>query len=294
MHFLPFAGLVASLAAFLLSTKQFGVPLRLLIWVFGAALLAGSVWIVLAATDAHSLTQVAFTNPHVLADAFEGNWRTISTALSPLLDMLCAATALVALVCLVAFSPGELMERILRPIVIALVGAVVGATIALGIAGIGFGSFAKRETYVGVFTAADIHDGDTVSMGDVSLRIWGIDAPELAQLCVEPEGTSPCGVLARQKLVELTADQLLVCKKPNSAEGIPRESFGRPLVTCVRQSDQRDIGQEMVRTGCAMAFRDKGVLKSNYEDDESDAARLPLEQRSCQPFLQPDTWRRQN
>lgn len=294
MQVLPFAGLVASLAAFLLSTKQFGISLRLLIWTFGAALLAGSLWIVLAATDAHSLTQVALTKPHVLADAFEGNWRTINAALSPLLDMLCAATALVALVCLIAFSPGELMERILRPIVIALVGAVVGGTIALGIAGIGFGSFAKRETYVGVFTAADIHDGDTVSMGDVSLRIWGIDAPELAQPCAEPEKASPCGALARQKLIELAVGQLVVCKKPNSAEGIPRESFGRPLVTCVRQSDQRDIGQKMVRTGCAMAFRDKGVLKSTYEADEKAASRLGSGERSCQPFLQPDAWRRQN
>lgn len=87
---------------------------------------------------------------------------------------------------------------------------------------------------------------------------------------------------------------MIVCKKPNSAEGIPRESFGRPLVTCVRQSDQRDIGQEMVRTGCAAAFRDKGVVKSSYEVDEIEAARLLRAQRSCQPYLQPDIWRRQN
>lgn len=294
MQFLPFAGLVASLVTFLLSTRQFRVPLRLLIWIVGAALLASSVWIVLTGPDTHSLAQIALTHPHVLVDAFQGNWRTINTAFSPLLDMLCVATALVALVCLAAFTPGERIERPLRPVVIGLVGAVVGATTALAIAGIGFGSLAKRETYVGVFRYEDIHDGDTVSMGDVSLRIWGIDAPELAQPCNAPEETSNCGALARQALVELAADQLVVCKKSNAAKGVPRESFGRPLVTCVRQSDQRDIGQEMVRTGCASAFRDNGKMKSNYEADERAADQLEPDQRPCPSFLQPDIWRKQS
>lgn len=294
MHLLPFAGLVGSLATFLLSTRQFKLPLRLLIWMTGALLLAGSVWAILAGPDAHSLTQIALTHPQVLLGAFEGNWRTISAAFSPLLDILCMATALVALVGLAAFTPGELVERTLRPVVIALVGAVVGAATALAIVGIGFGSLAKREIYVGVFDAANIHDGDTVSMGDVSLRIWGIDAPELAQPCNISEQSPHCGDLARQQLVKLAADQLVVCKKPNTASGIPRESFGRPLVTCIRESDQRDIGQEMVRVGCASAFRDNGKLKSSYEADETAADQLKPDQRACPPFLRPDVWRKQS
>ncbi len=294
MHLLPFAGLLTSLATFLLSTRQFKIPLRLLIWITGALLLAGSVWAMLAGPDAHSLTQIALTHPQVLLGAFEGNWRTISAAFSPLLDILCMATALVALVGLAAFTPGEQVERTLRPVVIALVGAVVGATTALAIVGIGFGSLAKREIYIGVFDATNIHDGDTVSMGDVSLRIWGIDAPELAQPCEAPEQTSGCGILARQALAELAAGQLVVCKKPNTAGGVPRESFGRPLVKCVRQSDQRDIGQEMVRAGCASVFRDNGKPKSSYEAEEKAADQLGPDQRACPHFLQPDTWRRQS
>lgn len=294
MHLLPFAGLLTSLATFLLSTRQFKIPLRLLIWITGALLLAGSVWAMLAGPDTHSLTQIALTHPQVLLGAFEGNWRTISAAFSPLLDILCMATALVALVGLAAFTPGELVERTLRPVVIALVGAVVGATAALALAGIGFGTLAKREIYIGVLDTANIHDGDTVSMGDISLRIWGIDAPELTQPCKPPEESSPCGDLARQQLVKLVAGQLVVCKKPNTARGIPRESFGRPLVTCTREPDQRDIGQEMVRTGCASAFRDNGDLKSNYGANENTADQLNPDQRACPPFLRPDVWRKQS
>ena len=85
----------------LLSTRQIGIGLRVLIWLAGVCLLAVSVWFALAEPNAHSLVQTALTHPYALLDAFEGNWRAVGAAFSPLLDVLCIASIIVALVALV-------------------------------------------------------------------------------------------------------------------------------------------------------------------------------------------------
>ncbi len=293
MQFLPFAGLAGALVLLLLSTRQFRLALRLLIWIAGAGMLAASVWFALADSQAHSLIRTALAHPYALLAAFEGNWQAVGAAFSPLLDVLCIASVIVALVCLIAFTPGDVTERAIRPIAIGLVGAIMGSTIALAVVGIGFGGATKRQVYVGVVDADDIHDGDTILMGDTALRLWGIDAPELDQVCYL-QREQPCGLAAKDHLERLIADQLIVCTKPNAAEGAPRESFGRPLVTCVRQSDKRDVGREMVRVGCAAAFRDKEKVKSNYRAEEAAANALSDSNRACPAFIQPGLWRGQN
>src|SRR5690606_23852688 len=131
--------------------------------------------------------------------------------------------------------------------------------IALGVSAVGFGPLSKRHVFVGIIAEESIVDGDTIAMGDVSLRIWGIDAPERKQPCDAPHDATNCADEAHAQLSSLIANQLVVCTKPNAATGALRESFGRPLVTCLRQSDRLDIGQEMVRSGCADVFRDGGT-----------------------------------
>ncbi len=64
--------------------------------------------------------------------------------------------------------------------------------VALGAAGV----FAITEgqvtgTLVGTATAVD---GDTLRVGPVGVRLWGIDAPETAQTCLDAVGASyACG-----------------------------------------------------------------------------------------------------
>lgn len=293
MQFVPFVGVLAALAGFLLSTRQFRFGVRLLIWILGASALCASVGFALQDPRGHSLVRTAFYYPDALLAAFDSNWQTIGVAFSPLIDLLCVASVILGLLCLIAFTPGDLMERIVRPVVIGLVGATLGATIALAIAGIGFGDAAKRKVYVGVITADDVHDGDTILMGDTALRIWGIDAPELNQPCAAPN-TSTCGDLAKQRLSKLLTDELLVCEKQDGSKDTPRESFGRPLVKCIRQSDRLDVGREMVRVGCATVFRDKDKVKSDYLKEETAAATLADHARGCPSFDAPGIWRSQN
>lgn len=287
MNQLPFALLAAALIVFLISTRQVTLKWRALIWLVGAVFTGLAIWIALTAPNPTGFLETAVRHPDALLQALRGNWEGIGAALPPLFDILCVATGLIAIACLIAFSPGEAVERATRPLNIAILGAVGGALIALAIAGVGFGGAIKRKVYVGAITTADVYDGDTIIMGDVSLRLWGIDAPEKKQHCDPPKEAEFCGAIARGYLANLAEGHLLVCTKPNGADGDLKESFGRPLVECTRQRDGLNIGKAMIHAGCAVPFRDNGKIKSSYQNDgpTSEATRI------CAPFEAPEEWR---
>lgn len=290
MDHLPFAFLTTALVLFLVSTRQFALRWRALIWLAGAAFAGLSAWIALTKSNPTSFIETAVKHPKALLRALNGNWESVSAALPPMFDILCVATALVGVACLIAFTPGDAIERAIRPINLTLLGAIGGALFALAIVGVGFGGMVKRKVYVGVVTVADVYDGDTIIMGDVSLRLWGIDAPERKQACLPPNDADICGAIARGYLANLVEGQLLSCTKPNGADGDLRETFGRPLVECTRQSDGLNIGKAMVSAGCAEPFRDNGKVKSNYQKDAPTAD----DDRICAPYLPPDQWREQH
>lgn len=285
MHLIPFALFAVALAGFLLSTRQFPLAPRVFIWLFATALLVAAGWLASQASDQLDLMTLLLKHPAILFDALRGNWATVDNAITPMFAVFLVIALLIALACFIAFTPGEAIERAIRPLNIALIGAVAGGMLALTIAGLGLGGAVKREVYVGRVLDADIIDGDTFRMGDVSLRIWGIDAPESRQPCSPPNDAISCGATARWQFADLLRGQLVVCVKPNGATGELRESFGRPLVTCKRQGDRLDVGEEMIRIGCADIFRDNGNVKSRYKLPPSGAPRL------CPAFESPEAFR---
>jgi endonuclease YncB( thermonuclease family) len=47
-----------------------------------------------------------------------------------------------------------------------------------------------------------IQDGDEVSIGNTRIRLMGVDAPALEQLCLDAKGAHwKCGIAARDELV---------------------------------------------------------------------------------------------
>ena len=79
-------------------------------------------------------------------------------------------------------------------------------------------------------------DGDTIRIGKVSLRLAGIDAPELEH---------PWGKKAKWELVQLCKGQSI------TAEIEPEQSYDRLVATCFLP-DGRDLSAEMVRLGMAL------------------------------------------
>jgi endonuclease YncB( thermonuclease family) len=53
-----------------------------------------------------------------------------------------------------------------------------------------------------------IVDGDTVVIGQTKIRLFGIDAPETDQVCLDAKGQKwACGIAARDELIEYSNGQ---------------------------------------------------------------------------------------
>jgi endonuclease YncB( thermonuclease family) len=92
---------------------------------------------------------------------------------------------------------------------------------------------------------ARVIDGDTLDLGDLRIRLFGIDAPEAAQSC--GGNAWACGHWATQRLSALVAGQKIRCE----ARG--QDRYGRVVAICWAGSV--DIGAAMVGQGAAEAYR---------------------------------------
>lgn len=95
-------------------------------------------------------------------------------------------------------------------------------------------------------------DGDTLRAKGMDYRLRGIDAPELAQSCLDERGRNwTCGREARARLRSLLAGGSVEC----SVYG--RDRFGRALADC-RAEGVPDVGEALVREGLALDFDRRG------------------------------------
>lgn len=105
---------------------------------------------------------------------------------------------------------------------------------------------------------AHVADGDSVAIGGVRLRLLGIDAPELAQVCRGAAGEHPCGWEAKAHLEALVAGRPLDCVWDRL------DKYGRGLARC--RAGSTDLGAAMVRDGWAVAY-------GAHEAEEAEARR---------------------
>src|SRR5258708_3868561 len=57
-----------------------------------------------------------------------------------------------------------------------------------------------------------IVDADTVYAGSTKIRLNGIDAPEMDQVCIDASGKDwKCGIEAKEKLQAFTLDRTWIC-----------------------------------------------------------------------------------
>jgi endonuclease YncB( thermonuclease family) len=123
----------------------------------------------------------------------------------------------------------------------------------------------KNPTLQGL---AKVVDGDTIAIGDVRVRLEGIDAPESTQACgLRTGGEWRCGEAASRQLARLIGHAAVRC------DDLGPDKYGRTLGRCF--SGSTNLNAEMVRTGFAWAF----IKYSNaYVREEADAklARLGI------------------
>lgn len=130
-----------------------------------------------------------------------------------------------ALVALAALVPGGAVRR--------------GAVEAVRVAADGADAWLADKPISG---AAEASDGDTLRIGAVRVRLFGIDAPELGQHC----GEWPCGAAAATRLTELAGAGPATCT--------PRDTdrYGRVVATCTVAGV--DLGDRLVAEGLARAY----------------------------------------
>lgn len=109
-------------------------------------------------------------------------------------------------------------------------------------------------------------DGDTIDVGDVRVRLHGIDAPEQSQQCGAGGGGHwACGAWV--------TEQLRAAVQGKTARCVQRDidRYGRIVARC--SVDGTDIGARLVRDGMAMAYRKYSMDYVRLEDAARQAGR---------------------
>lgn len=94
---------------------------------------------------------------------------------------------------------------------------------------------------------ARVADGDSLSVSGMQVRLFGIDAPELAQKCFDNGAPVACGEMAKAKLESLIGNAGLSCLRKST------DPYGRMVAVC--HIGEVDIAKAMVEAGWATAYR---------------------------------------
>jgi endonuclease YncB( thermonuclease family) len=128
-----------------------------------------------------------------------------------------------------------------------------------------------------------IREGDQITIGSSRIRLGGIDAPSVDQLCLDTKGERwTCGVAARDQLIHHAADKTWTCH----VSQVDRR--GRSVARC--EVDGEDIQQWMVKNGWALSY---ARFSHDYDADEKAAreAKVGMWQGA---FIAPWDWRIRN
>ena len=90
-------------------------------------------------------------------------------------------------------------------------------------------------------------DGDTIHLNGEKIRFTGIDTPELKQTCINQGIIDPCGVTAKEILIDKIANYKVEC----ISEG--KDQYKRTLAECFVNNES--LSSYLVRSGYAFAYR---------------------------------------
>lgn len=133
---------------------------------------------------------------------------------------------------------------------------------------------------------ASVIDADTVEIHGQRIRIWGIDAPEGGQTCMDGAGSEyRCGQIGSMKLSSyLDEAQPIVCTQRDV------DKYGRVVATCVNSFGQ-DVATWLVQNGHAIDW-------PLYSKGEYSGAQNFAKSRKAGiwqgTFIEPWEWRKTN
>ena len=130
---------------------------------------------------------------------------------------------------------------------------------------------------------AKIREGDHIQIGSSRIRLGGIDAPSVDQLCLNHQGERwTCGAAARDELAKHAENKSWTCHVRQT------DRRGRLISHC--EVDGEDIQKSLVRNGWALSY---ARFSHDYDEDEK-AAREAKAGMWQGAFIAPWDWRVRN
>ncbi len=123
-------------------------------------------------------------------------------------------------------------------------------------------------------------DGDTLEVAGQRVRVHGIDAPEIRQLCRRDGEPWRCGMDATNALKAFLGNRPVSCKE------LDRDRYRRIVAKCM--VERTDIGGWMVTEGWALAYRRYSI---DYVPHEA-KARMARKGIWRGDFMPPWQWRK--
>lgn len=94
---------------------------------------------------------------------------------------------------------------------------------------------------------ASVVDGDTLEIQGVRIRLWGVDAVESSQTCLDAAGKPwPCGRRAAFALADFLGQRTVYCERRDT------DRYGRTVAVC--QVGGVEINRWLVEQGWALAY----------------------------------------
>jgi endonuclease YncB( thermonuclease family) len=151
-----------------------------------------------------------------------------------------------------------------------------GHLVRLLFCALGFAPLAGPASAEFIYGDARVVDGDTLVVDDMTIRLFGIDAPEGRQVCAAAGGSTwDCGAAAADRLRELAGLGPVAC------DGNELDDYGRTLAVCDAY-DGTPINATLVSEGLAWAFvRYSGQFV--VEEAQARSAGLGVWQAPTQP-----------
>jgi endonuclease YncB( thermonuclease family) len=151
------------------------------------------------------------------------------------------------------FRPAAQPRRWPNPALLLGAAALGWLVIGLGLPADLFGSAPREREWTVAAAEVRVVDGDTLRLGDRTLRLSGIEAPPRGLRCTDGEGRGfDCGAASAEALARLVSGRDLVCRVNG------RDRFGRALGAC--SAGTANVNASLVDGGWARASEAGGGL----------------------------------
>jgi endonuclease YncB( thermonuclease family) len=180
------------------------------------------------------------------------------------------------------FRPAASPRRWRTPLLVSTVVVMAGLLSGIGLPPDLMGSAPREQDWSALAAEVRVVDGETLRLGDRTVRLAGVEAPERGQNCADANGRwFDCGAAAAEALSRLVNGRSVVCLVAG------RDRFGRGLGLCSAGGAELNAG--LVTTGWALAGADDADLLAKEAE-----ARRAARGLWAGGFTRPEDWRRRN